>query len=82
MHTQFEVISLKKRMSCLNVIFFFQFKPEGVERSDAITRVIVSDKGPESETFNINWPTEEVIENSQRIAVKITGKNNYITFYQ
>nr|UFX77144.1 CD109 antigen-like isoform D [Biomphalaria glabrata] len=50
-------------------------KPEGVERSRAITKVMILNSGKSlSETFNIKWPQEKIVPDSQRVEIKVTGE--------
>ena len=57
----------------LIIVFLWMFQPEGVEHSEAITKVITSDIFRTIENINISWPSAGIIPESQRVAIKITG---------
>ncbi|XP_059143735.1 CD109 antigen-like [Physella acuta] len=49
-------------------------KPEGEERSRALTKVLIVSSGDSlNDTFHINWPHEKIVPDSKRVEVKITG---------
>ncbi|CAL1538552.1 unnamed protein product [Lymnaea stagnalis] len=49
-------------------------KPEGEERSRALTKVLMlkSEKSL-NETFYIHWPSDKIVADSKRVEVKVTG---------